>query len=153
MLWVPHLAGAEDEPVVVLRAMVLVVVQLLPPDANSYRPQRLVQPKVVPVVWGQKQELQESNVMYLIMNVYFHNELLKMCLRVILNPQSPCSMSYSAVTRKETSLKKLALVADCLLKLTMGLLSRIHFQFNLPPQVTFSCLSTVWCMFYKILFS
>lgn len=43
----PYLSGPEDDPVLVLRPMVLVVLQLLPLDAHGHRPQLLIYTKVV----------------------------------------------------------------------------------------------------------
>lgn len=42
-----YLSGAEDDPVLVLRPVVLVVFQLLPLDAHSHWSQLLVHPKVI----------------------------------------------------------------------------------------------------------
>lgn len=42
-----YLAGPEDDPVLVLRPMVLVVLQLLPLDAHSHWPQLLIHAKVI----------------------------------------------------------------------------------------------------------
>lgn len=44
------LAGSEDEAVVILLAMLLVVLQLLSPQAHRHWTQALVDPKVVPVL-------------------------------------------------------------------------------------------------------
>lgn len=42
-----YLTGPEDEPVLVLRPMVLVVLQLLPLDAHGHWPQFLIHAKVI----------------------------------------------------------------------------------------------------------
>lgn len=44
------LAGSEDEAVVILLAVLLVLLQLLPAQAHCHWTQRLVYPKVVPVL-------------------------------------------------------------------------------------------------------
>lgn len=42
-----YLTGPEDDPVLVLRPVVLVVLQLLPLDAHSHRSQLLIHTKVI----------------------------------------------------------------------------------------------------------
>lgn len=48
-----HLAGPEDDPVLVLGAVLLVVLQLLPLDADGHGAQLLVHPEVVGVLCEQ----------------------------------------------------------------------------------------------------
>lgn len=45
-----NLAGSEDETVVILLAVLLVLFQLLPAQAHCHWTQRLVNPKIVPVL-------------------------------------------------------------------------------------------------------
>lgn len=49
-----HLAGSEDDSVVVLLAMLFVILQFFPTNADSYRSQCLINTQVVPVLWGFK---------------------------------------------------------------------------------------------------
>lgn len=44
------LAGSKDEAIVILLAVLLVLLQLLPAQAHCHWSQRLVYPKVVPVL-------------------------------------------------------------------------------------------------------
>lgn len=46
-----YLTHSEDDPVVVLLAVVLVFVQLLPPQTHCDRAQVLIHAQVVPVFW------------------------------------------------------------------------------------------------------
>lgn len=43
----PYLTSPEDDPVLVLRSMVLMILQLLPLDAHSHGPQLFIHAKVI----------------------------------------------------------------------------------------------------------
>lgn len=45
-----HLAGSEDDSVVVLLAVLFVILQFFPTNADSYRSQCLINTQVVPVL-------------------------------------------------------------------------------------------------------
>jgi len=44
-----YLTGSEDDPVVILLAMLLVFIQFLPPQTHCYWAQVLIDPQIVPV--------------------------------------------------------------------------------------------------------
>ena len=51
----PDLAAPEDDPELVLLAVLLVLLQLLPAQAHRHGPQSLVHSQIVPVLWGESE--------------------------------------------------------------------------------------------------
>lgn len=46
-----HLTGPKDDPVIVLRPVLFMIVQLLSPKTHGDRPERLVHSQIVPVLY------------------------------------------------------------------------------------------------------
>lgn len=57
---IAHLTGSEDNSVIVLRAMVFMIIQLLSPKTHSDRAECFVHSQIVPVLYKREKKTQQQ---------------------------------------------------------------------------------------------